>query len=163
LSQPDLPCNADWVFTQFMPEVMVDLTEDGEEPWCSSCLAFTDYRRKWQSLQRADLDGGTYTENTEDPHCAVCGSRMFRLSDCRKLLWFVRLLVFLLMCLASLVCFYLFPPTQVSFLCWMLCLLVAWGGVRIPINARRALSTYRSCQANRRALNARNQIEKDLK
>jgi len=146
-----------------MPEGMVDLTEDGEEPWCSSCMSFTDYRRKWQSIPRADLDGGTYNENTENPYCVDCGSKMHKLSNCIQLLWFVRLLAFLIMLLASLVCFYLFPPTLMSLLCWMLCLLIAWGVVRIPINARRALSTYRSCQANHRALNARNQIEKDLR
>jgi hypothetical protein len=146
-----------------MPEGIVDLTEDGEEPWCSLCMSFTDYRRKWQAVPRADLDGGTYNENTENPYCVDCGSRMYKLSNCSQLLWFTRLFALLFMLLASMVCFYLFSPTQVSLLCWMLCLLVAWTVVRIPANARQALSTYRSCQANQRALNARNQIEIDLK
>ena len=142
---------------------MVDLTEDGNEPWCSSCLAFTDYRRKWQSLPRADLDGGTYTENTENTHCVDCGSRMYKLSNCRQVLWFVRLLALLFMLLASMVCFYLFPPTLMSLLCWLLCLLFTGGVVRIPVNARKALFTYRSSQVNQRVCNARNQIEEDLK
>ncbi len=163
MSQGRSPCNSNWELKQLMPEGMVDLTENGEEPWCSSCLGFTDYRRKWQSLARPDLDGGTYPENIEYPHCVDCGSRMYKLSNCRQLLWFVRLLAFLLMLLASLVCFYLFPPTLMSLLFWMLCLFAAGGVVRMPINARKALSTYRSCKANQRALNARNQIEKDLK
>jgi len=163
LSQANLAFIAECVFKQLMPDVMVDLTEDGDEPWCSTCLAFTDYRRKWQSLPRADLDGGTYTENTENTHCVDCGSRMYKLSNCRQVLLFVRLLAFLFMVLASLVCFYLFPPTPVSLLCWMLCLLAAWAFAQIPINARQALYTFRSSQANQRVYNARNQIEEDLK
>lgn len=60
-----------------------------EEPWCATCHAFTDYRRKWDTIQRADLDGGSYSENFEIPHCINCDKPMLLLSTCRKLVWSV--------------------------------------------------------------------------
>jgi hypothetical protein len=36
----------------------LDPPEEKEEPWCYTCHAFTDYRRKWDTFNRADLDGG---------------------------------------------------------------------------------------------------------
>ena len=41
----------------------VDLPDEQEEPWCSTCRAFTDYRRKWDTVNRSDLDGGIYSDN----------------------------------------------------------------------------------------------------
>ena len=63
-----------------------------EEPWCETCHAFTDYRRKWDSIQRSDLDGGSYSENIEVPHCIECEQPMLLLSTCRKLVWSVNFL-----------------------------------------------------------------------
>ena len=76
-------------FKLFMDEEFVDLSKDvQEQPWCSVCMEFSDYRRKWQSLPRADLEGGTYSENTESPYCVGCGSLMYDLKDSRNLLFF---------------------------------------------------------------------------
>lgn len=69
-----------------------DPTFAKEEPWCSTCHAFTDYRRKWDTIQRADLDGGSYSENIEVPHCIQCEQPILLLSTCRKLLWYVNFL-----------------------------------------------------------------------
>jgi len=80
-----------------MDEQTQDLTptqspSEDEEPWCATCHAFTDYRRKWDSIQRSDLDGGSYSENIEIPHCIECEQPMLLLSTCRKLLWSVNFL-----------------------------------------------------------------------
>ena len=44
-----------------------------------SCLphAFTDYRRKWDTIQQADLDGGSYSENFGDSTILIVISRCF--------------------------------------------------------------------------------------
>ena len=42
---------------------------DMEQTWCSRCFAHTDYKTKWDSLARANLDGGTYSEISESPYC----------------------------------------------------------------------------------------------
>ena len=80
-----------------MDEQIEDLTPNqspggDEEPWCATCNAFTDYRRKWDSIQRSDLDGGSYSENIEVPHCIQCEQPMLLLSTCRKLVWSVNFL-----------------------------------------------------------------------
>ena len=51
------------------PEDNVINLVDIEEPWCSQCFAHSDYKRKWDSLSRANLDGDTYSEISETLHC----------------------------------------------------------------------------------------------
>lgn len=84
-----------------MDEQIEDLTPtqspgEDEEQWCATCHAFTDYRRKWDSIQRSDLDGGSYSENIEIPHCIECEQPMLLLSTCRKLLWSVNFLAIII-------------------------------------------------------------------
>ena len=64
-------------------------TDQPEEPWCSTCHQFTDYRRKWDTINRSDLDGRSYSENIEVPHCIDCGNPMLLLSTAKKLVWSV--------------------------------------------------------------------------
>jgi hypothetical protein len=83
-----------------MDEVIEDLTPDEspqnkEEPWCRFCHAYTDYRRKWDACGRADLDGRSYSEIIEVPHCIECDRSMMLISTSRKLAWFVNLLALL--------------------------------------------------------------------
>ena len=61
----------------------LDPQEEKEEPWCVVCREYTDYRRKWNTLPRANLDGGTYSENVESPHCVECENQMIYLSHCK--------------------------------------------------------------------------------
>ena len=63
-----------------------------EEPWCSTCKEFTDYRRKWDSVSRGDLDGGAYSDLVESPYCIECGSPMLLLSNCKRLVRWTNLL-----------------------------------------------------------------------
>ena len=63
-----------------------------EEPWCSTCRSYTDYRRKWDAFPRANLDGGIYAENIESPHCIDCEQQMHYLSHCRRIAAFFTLL-----------------------------------------------------------------------
>jgi len=96
-----------------MDEQIEDLTPNespGEEkePWCGTCHAFTDYRRKWDSIQRADLDGGSYSENIEVPHCIDCEQPMLLLSTCRKLVWSVNSLAIISFFIGLLSLFVLF-------------------------------------------------------
>ena len=84
-----------------MDEQIQDLTptqspSEDEEPWCATCHAFTDYRRKWDSIQRSDLHGGSYSENIEIPHGIECEQPMLLLSTCRKLIWSVNFLAIII-------------------------------------------------------------------
>ena len=73
----------------------LDPTEKQEEPWCSKCHRSTDYRRKWDAVNRSDLEGGYYSESIEVPHCIECGNSMLLVSTSRNLVWSVNLLALL--------------------------------------------------------------------
>ena len=68
---------------------------EDEEPWCRICHDFTDYRRKWDTFNRADQDGGSYSEIIEVPHCINCDHSMLLISTSRKLVWSVNFLALL--------------------------------------------------------------------
>ena len=42
------------------------------------------YRRKWDTYNRADMDGGSYSEIVEVPHCIKCDHSMLLISTSRK-------------------------------------------------------------------------------
>ena len=127
-----------------MEDEIVDLSEEKKEvPWCSSCAGFTDYRRKWTTVSRADLDGGAYSENIETPHCVTCGSVMQYLKNCKRLVFGVRMLLILFILLSAMVFFYLYDPSVFSLLCLSVCLLAANVLNRLPRESRRALWTHK--------------------
>jgi hypothetical protein len=127
-----------------MEDEIVDLSEEKkEEPWCTTCLGFTDYRRKWTTVSRADLDGGAYSENMEIPHCVTCGSVMQYLKNCKRLVFGVRMLLILFILLSAMVFFYLYDPSVFSLLCLSVCLLAANVLNRLPRESRRALWTHK--------------------
>jgi len=127
-----------------MEDEIVDLSEEKKEvPWCSSCAGFTDYRRKWTTVSRADLDGGAYSENIEIPHCVTCGSVMQYLKNCKRLVFGVRILLILFILLSAMVFFYLYDPSVFSLLCLSVCLLAANVLNRLPRESRRALWTHK--------------------
>lgn len=128
-----------------MDDEIVDLhvKSKDEEPWCSICSRFSDFRRKWSTVSRADLDGGCYSENSETPHCETCGSPMHDLRLCSKLTRVVHLLVSLHVVISGLVCFWLFDPSVQSgvvFVIFVVCGLFFLGQ---PRGAQRALKTHR--------------------
>ena len=116
---------------------------DIEEPWCSRCFSHTDYKRKWDSLLRANLDGGTYSEISESPYCVDCGEVMHYLSTCRVVVWVVRALCVLLLTALTLFCFLLFEPSLYSAITWSVGFLFIYFLSMSPRNSRRALSTHR--------------------
>ena len=116
---------------------------DIEEPWCSQCFAHSDYKRKWDSLSRANLDGGTYSEISESPYCVDCGELMYYLSTCRVVVWVVRALCMLLLTALTLFCFLLFEPSLYSAITWLVGFLFIYFLSKSPRNSRRALSTHR--------------------
>jgi len=127
-----------------MEDEIVDLSEEKKEvPWCSSCAGFTDYRRKWTTVSRADLDGGAYSENIEIPHCVTCGAVMQYLKNCKRLVFGVRILLILFILLSAMVFFYLYDPSVFSLLCLSVCLLAANVLNRLPRESRRALWTHK--------------------
>ena len=54
-------------------ETITDEPEEpeDEEPWCLTCREYTDYRRKWSTVSRADTDGGTYSDVVETPIASI--------------------------------------------------------------------------------------------
>ncbi|MBT7404728.1 MAG: hypothetical protein HN754_01310 [Opitutae bacterium] len=120
----------------------VDLPDEQEEPWCSTCRAFTDYRRKWDTVNRSDLDGGIYSENIEVPYCINCGNVVRLLSHSKKLVWSVNLLLLFAWGIGLLTVQVLFEFNFTSLLiitfyaglCYLLSLL--------PSQSRKALHTW---------------------
>jgi hypothetical protein len=130
-----------------MEEEIVTLNnEPSEEPWCSFCNNFTDYKRKWTTYPRSDLDGGTYSETVEVPHCVHCGSVMFDLGNCRKFVWGVRLFAYAFLIVVSLLNFFLFDITVTGVIIWFL----SFGGTilmcKLPVKSREALRTHSDYQ-----------------
>jgi len=117
-----------------------------EEPWCATCHAFTDYRRKWDTIQRADLDGGSYSENFEIPHCIDCDKPMLLLSTCRKLVWSVNSLTILVWLIGLLGVLVLFGISIGSIIG-----LLVHGGFcyltsRLPLKSRLTLQSYKKAK-----------------
>jgi hypothetical protein len=50
---------------------------------------------KWDTFNRADMDGGFYSEIAEVPHCINCDHSMLLISTSKKLVWFVNFLALL--------------------------------------------------------------------
>jgi len=148
-----------------MEDEIVDLSEEKkEEPWCSTCSDFTDYRRKWTTVARADLDGGAYSENMEIPHCVTCGAVMQYLENCKRLVFSVRILVILFILSSTMVFFYLYDPSVFSLLCLSVCLLVANVLNRLPVESRRALWTHKVFMRGKELRDAKKilQADKDI-
>jgi hypothetical protein len=70
------------------PEI-IETAAPEEEPWCLHCHRFSDYRKKWDTIRRSDLEGGAYSENVEVPHCIACEKPMLFLSTAKRLTWSV--------------------------------------------------------------------------
>jgi len=117
-----------------------------EEPWCATCHAFTDYRRKWDTIQRADLDGGSYSENFEIPHCIDCDKPMLLLSTCRKLVWSVNYLTILVWLIGLLGVLVLFGISIGSIIGLLIhggfCYLTS----RLPLKSRLTLQSYKKAK-----------------
>ncbi len=117
-----------------------------EEPWCSTCQEFTDYRRKWDSVSRGDLDGGVYSDLVESPYCIECGSPMLLLSSCKRLVRWTNLLTCTAFALAILSVWVLFGINPASLfglsVFGLFCLLTS----RMPQKSRLALMTWKKAQ-----------------
>ena len=115
---------------------------EDEEPWCRICHDFTDYRRKWDTVNRSDLDGGIYSDNIEVPYCIDCGNVVRLLSHSKKLVWSVNLLLLFAWGIGLLTVQVLFDFNFTSLLiitfyaglCYLLSLL--------PSKSRKALHTW---------------------
>ena len=128
---------------------IIDLTEgEKEEPWCANCRKFTDYRRKWSTFPRADLDGGSYIQNEEIPHCVTCDSRMHYLGVCRRVAWGFRFICFFSGVISTLLCFVLFTPSAYSLLGWIFSILLLGGVSKLPAQSLYVLKQYNSKQSN---------------
>ena len=117
-----------------------------EEPWCSTCRAFTDYRRKWDTVNRSDLDGGIYSDNIEVPHCIDCGKVVRLLSHSKKLVWSVNLVLLFAWGIGLLTVQVLFEFNLTSFLILTfyagLCYLVSL----LPHQSRKDLHTWKQAK-----------------
>lgn len=125
----------------------ISLEEDEEkpkeEPWCLTCRGYTDYRRKWSTVSRADLDGRTYSENSEVPHCIACGNRMLLISHCRILVSGINIFSLSVVILAIMCSFVLFEFSAISLFGLLPVSLLAFGLTRIPQKSRRWLREWR--------------------
>jgi hypothetical protein len=121
----------------------LDPPEKKEEPWCPVCRAFTDYRRKWNTVTRANLDGGVYSENSELPHCIECNQPMLFLSQCKNLCRFFSFLGILLSSIAFSVFFLLLPLSLANLLGFSTFVLLGVLVSRIPHKSRKCLADWK--------------------
>ena len=126
-----------------MEEEIIEITPPVKnEPWCILCSGFTDYKRKWNTYPRADLDGGTYAEYTETPYCTVCQTMMYDLRSCKQLVWGFRIIGSTILLLASLVCFLIYDFSAVSVTIFGGVFIVTIILVNAPSKSRKALASY---------------------
>lgn len=126
-----------------MEEDFIDLTAPPqEEPWCSACSMFSDYKRKWTTYPRANLDGGTYSENIEIPHCIECGSTMHYLRSSKQLVRGFLIVAVIFLLLSTLILFLMYDLSIVTLSLWVFCTLVTILISKVPVASRRALATY---------------------
>lgn len=126
-----------------MEDEIIELTQSPKaEPWCSTCLGFTDYRRKWEGYPRSDLDGGCYSENIEIPHCIICGSAMHYLKACKQMVWGFRIISFLFFALSTLLCFVMFDLSSITLAIWLFSVLVVVLLCKLPASSRKALQSH---------------------
>ena len=121
----------------------LDPPEEKEEPWCVVCREYSDYRRKWSTLPRANLDGGTYSENVESPHCVECENQMIYLSHCKLITGFFWVLGLLILGISLVCTLALFPLSWGSLIGFSLFLLLSFAIVRIPRKSRRYLAEWK--------------------
>ena len=134
-----------------MDDQVQDLTtnespENQEEPWCRICHDHTDYRRKWDTYNRADLDGGSYSEIVEIPHCIDCQNPMLLLSNCRKLCWAVNLLSSLVWLVGLISSIFLFRFNFGSIIGLIILSLLCFLLSRLPDKSRKTLSSFKKAQ-----------------
>ena len=124
----------------------LDPPESKEEPWCSTCLGFTDYRRNWDTVSRGDLDGGAYSEVLESPFCVQCSSPMLFLSTCNRLVLWTNLATSFAFAMAMLSVWTLFGINSASMFGLGVFGLFCFLTSRIPQKSRLALVTWRKAQ-----------------
>ena len=126
-------------------ETITDEPEEPEveEPWCLTCRAYTDYRRKWSTVSRADTDGGTYPEMVEIPHCIDCQKPMLYLGTCRNLVWAMNSLAWLSWTVFLATILSLFDLSPGSLLAVGLLSISCFGISRIPRKSRHALVEWK--------------------
>jgi len=117
-----------------------------EEPWCYTCHAFTDYRRKWDTFNRADLDGGSYSETVEVPHCINCDLSMLLVSTSKKLVWSVNFLALLTWVVGLLCVIILFEFTFRSFIGLFIHGCVCYLLSRLPKKSRLTLTSWKKAK-----------------
>ena len=116
---------------------------EGEEPWCLTCREYTDYRRKWSTVSRADMDGGTYSDVVETPHCIDCQEPMHYLGNCRNLVWAMNSLALLTWAVVLVATLSLFDLSTGSLLTLGLLSILCLGISRIPSKSRQTLREWR--------------------
>lgn len=114
-----------------------------EEPWCSTCRSYTDYRRKWDAFPRANLDGGIYAENIESPHCIDCEQQMHYLSHCRRIAAFFTLLGMLIGGTGVICSLIIFPLSLGSLISAVLFCMLSIGISRIPRTSIKCLANWK--------------------
>ena len=121
----------------------IDPHPEREEPWCKSCHSHTDYRRKWGTVTRGDLDGRSYSEVYEIPHCIKCEKPMLFISSSRRLVYFVNALAILAWVIGFLCVTYLFEFGIASIFGLLvhagICVLIS----RFPRQSRLTLSSWK--------------------
>ncbi len=120
-----------------------DSSKAKEEPWCSACHANTDYRRKWGTVTRGDLNGGAYSEIYEIPHCIACQRPMSMVSNSRRLVYAVNTVAVLTWAAGFLCVICLFGIGTKSLLGLLGHTSLCWLISRLPKESRKNLLSWK--------------------
>ena len=118
---------------------------EDEEPWCRICPS-RSARRKWDTFNRADLDGGSYSEIVEVPHCINCDHSMLLISTSRKLVWSVNFLALLTWVVALLCVIILFEFTFGSCIGLLIHGSICYLLSRLPKKSRLTLTSWKKAK-----------------
>jgi hypothetical protein len=80
-----------------------------ERPWCSHCEENSAYINSTNSVQRADLDGRSYSEVIEIRKCKKCDNEMVFIKDFQYFILGINLVCLLIWLSMSMVWIYLLP------------------------------------------------------
>jgi hypothetical protein len=129
-----------------MEEIQIEEKKgpDFELPWCPKCLNHTEYINSSGTVQRANLDGGTFSEVVEKRKCLDCDGTMVFVSECKFLIWFARIVFFGMWIILNLPLFYLFEVQSLSWVILSFSTLLFFLLIKIPHKSRKIIKNWKS-------------------
>mgnify|MGYP006102594159 CR=1 FL=1 len=134
-----------------MEEIPIEPKKDNnfELPWCPTCLGYTKYLNSSGTIQRPNLDGGTFSEVVETRKCLECDGFMVFVSECKFLVWFVRILAFGMWFVLNISLFYLFEIQTFTWIILIFSTLIFFIAIKTPSKTLKILKNWKSSKESK--------------